>query len=180
MSAQPRVEAIESAAIGAILPRLCEILVDCVADGASVGFLMPFDRERARGYWRGVERAVRAGRCVLLVARADGALPLGTVQLDLDTLPNQRHRATVSKLLVDPAFRRRGVGEALMRAAEDAARDDGRWLLTLDTATDAARRLYERTGWTLAGAIPRYAQNPDGTFTQTWIYWKTLAGSPDR
>jgi GNAT superfamily N-acetyltransferase len=169
-----RVSAVEAAAIGAILPRLGEILVDCVEGGASIGFVMPFGRDAAAAYWRGVERAVAEARCVLLVAAAPDGQPLGTVQLDVDTLPNQRHRAGVSKLLVPTSARGRGIGEALMVAAERTAADAGRWLLTLDTATDAARRLYERMGWTLAGAIPQYAQNPDHGFTETWLYWKVL------
>ena len=96
------------------------------------------------------------------------------VQLDVDTLPNQRHRGTVSKLLVHTESRRRGVGEALMAAVELAAADAGRWLLTLDTATPDAARLYERTGWTESGVIPAYALNPDGSLTGTAFYWKEL------
>jgi ribosomal protein S18 acetylase RimI-like enzyme len=98
----------------------------------------------------------------------------GTVQLDVNTMPNQPHRGTVSKLLVHTAQRRRGVGEALMAALEGAALDAGRWLLTLDTATPAAERLYERMGWTRAGVIPDYALNPDGSLTQTAYYWRRL------
>jgi GNAT superfamily N-acetyltransferase len=178
VSAPLRVTTVEAAAIGAILPGLCEILVDCVEGGASIGFVLPFGHDEAAAYWRGVERAVVEDRCVLFVAAGLGGQPLGTVALDLDTLPNQRHRAGVSKLLVHTSARGRGVGEALMVAAERGAADAGRWLLTLDTATDAARRLYERMGWTLAGALPRYAQNPDHSFTDTWLYWKVLGSAP--
>ena len=154
--------------------RLCEILVDCVRDGASIGFLEPLDPSEADAYWGRVERAVAEERCLLLVAAlADGPV-VGTVQLDVDTMPNQRHRGTVSKLLVHPAVRRRGVGEALMVELERVALDAGRWLLTLDTATDAAVRLYERLGWRLAGVIPDYAQNPDRSLTPTAFYWKKL------
>jgi ribosomal protein S18 acetylase RimI-like enzyme len=178
MSAALCVGPVEAQAIGAILPRLCEILVDCVEGGASVGFVVPFGQDQAAAYWSRVERAVAENRSVLLVAAAPGGQPLGTVALDIETLPNQRHRAGVTKLLVHTSARGQGVGEALMLAAERAAADAGRWLLTLDTATDAARRLYERMGWTLAGAIPRYAQNPDRSFTDTWLYWKVLSPAP--
>jgi ribosomal protein S18 acetylase RimI-like enzyme len=158
-----------------VRPRLCEILIDCVQQGASVGFLAPLDPADADAYWRRVERGVAEARCVLLVASlADGDVA-GTVQLDIDTLPNQRHRATVSKLLVHPAARRRGIGEALMVGLERVALDLGRWLLTLDTATDDAARLYLRLGWNLAGVIPHYALNPDRTLTDTAFYWKQLA-----
>src|SRR5689334_601560 len=85
--------------IAAIRPRLGEILIDCVANGASVGFLDPLSVEDADSYWQRIERAVSAGSCVLFVGRLGGEIA-GTVQLDIDTFPNQPHRATVSKLLV--------------------------------------------------------------------------------
>ena len=158
----------------ALRPRLCEILVDSVEHGASVGFLAPLDLSVADAYWRRIGQAVAEGRCVLLVAALDDGAVAGTVQLDIDTLPNQPHRATVSKLLVHPDSRRQGVGEALMAGLERVALDLGRWLLTLDTATADAVRLYERMGWSLAGAIPDYALNPDETLTDTSFYWKKL------
>ena len=127
----------------------------------------------ADAYWRGVGAVVADGRCVLLVAELDGVVA-GTVQLDVDTLPNQPHRATASKLLVHSGSRRRGIGEALMAALEAAAADLGRWLLTLDTATPAAARLYRRTGWTFAGEIPDYALNADGSLTPTAFFYKRL------
>ena len=160
-------------ALEAALPRLCELLIDSVEHGASVGFLAPLQVADAMAYWRRIAGAVDAGRCVLLLA-GDGQV-VGTVQLDIDTLPNQPHRATISKLLVHSSERRRGTGEALMAAAECEARSRGRWLLTLDTATAEAERLYARMGWTVAGPIPDYAMNPDGSLTATTWYWKRLS-----
>ena len=160
-------------ALDAALPRLCEVLVDSVEHGASVGFLAPLAAADAMSYWRRIAGAVEAGSAVVLLAGEDEVL--GTVQLDVDTLPNQRHRATVSKLLVHSFARRRGIGEALMAAAEREARARGRWLLTLDTATAEAQRLYVRMGWTAAGPIPDYAMNPDGSLTATTWFWKRLS-----
>jgi GNAT superfamily N-acetyltransferase len=169
---------LDGAAISSVRPRLCEILIDCVQAGASVGFLAPLAPADADAYWERVERAAGGGRCLLLVGTLGGDVVEGTVQLDLDTLPNQRHRATVSKLLVHTVARRQGLGAALMAAAERAALEAGRSLLTLDTATGDAERLYARTGWRPAGAIPDYAMNPDGTLTATTFYWKRLAVRP--
>jgi len=174
-----RVWTVDAPAFDAVRPRLCEILVDCVEHGASVGFLAPLDPAEADAYWQRIQRAVAEGRCVLLVAALGDGAVAGTVQLDVDTPPNQPHRATVGKLLVHTEARRRGVGEALMVGVEAAALAAGRWLLTLDTATDDAARLYERLGWTLAGVIPGYALNPDSTLTDTAYYWKELAPRPE-
>jgi GNAT superfamily N-acetyltransferase len=155
--------------------RLCEILVDCVARGASVHFLAPLDPADADAFWQRVERAVAEDRCrVLVAATADGTVA-GTVQLLLDTPPNQRHRAEVAKLLVHSDARRRGIGETLMRELERVAREEHRWLLTLDTVSGGdAARLYERLGWSLAGVFPRYALDPFGELTDASLYWKEL------
>jgi ribosomal protein S18 acetylase RimI-like enzyme len=180
VTASVEVWTVDAAGMAEVRPRLCEILINSVENGASVGFLAPLDLADADAYWRRIELAVGDRRCVLLVAELVDAGIVGTVQLGIDTLPNQPHRATVSKLLVHSTARRRGVGEALMVALERVAVDAGRWLLTLDTATADAERLYERTGWTRAGLIPNYALNPDGTLTATAWYWKELPRRPGR
>jgi ribosomal protein S18 acetylase RimI-like enzyme len=159
--------------MASVRPKLGEILTDCVHHGASVGFLEPLDSADADAYWRRIERAVAEGRCVLLAAALDADV-VGTVQLDVDTMPNQPHRATVSKLLVHTSARRRGLGEALMLELEREAAAAARWLLTLDTATDDAVRIYERLGYRRSGVIPNYALNPDGSLTDTAFYWKDL------
>jgi len=166
--------AVDPGRVRSLRPRLGEILIDCVANGASVGFLDPLSPEDADAYWQRIERAVREGRVVLFAGSVGGEVA-GTVQLDVDTLPNQPHRATVSKLLVHTSARRRGLGEALMAELEREALARGRRLLTLDTATGAAARLYERMGWSPAGTIPDYALNPDSSLTDTTFYWKRLS-----
>ena len=100
----------------------------------------------------------------------------GVVQVIPAWQPNQPHRADIAKMLVHRRARRRGVGEALMRAAEAAAREMGRSLLVLDTVTgDAGERLYERCGFTRVGVIPDYALFPDGRPCATTVFFKALA-----
>ena len=56
----------------------------------------------------------------------------------------------VKDLVVHPAWRRRGVGEALLRCAQAALRARGHTQLALKVTTDnpsGARRLYERVGF---------------------------------
>jgi GNAT superfamily N-acetyltransferase len=111
-------------------------------------------------------------------AGACGAFPgriVGTVQLGLALPPNQPHRADVKKLLVHRSARGRGIGMALMTAAEEAARARGRTLLVLDTALgDDAERLYARAGWNRVGVIPGDALFPDGSPCDTVVFWKNL------
>jgi len=169
-----RARVVDPSEVAGLRPRLGELLIDSVENGASVGFLVPLSTEEADIYWRGIERKIADGIVVLFAAGVAGEPIAGTVQLDIDTLPNQPHRATVGKLLVHSSARRRGIGRALMAELELEARERGRWLLTLDTATVAAERLYEDMGWHASGAIPAYAMNPDRSLTPTTFYWKDL------
>ena len=158
-----------------MIRALAGVLVDCVAGGASVSFMLPFTLERAEAFWRSVARGVAAGQRVLLVAE-DSLGICGTVQLILDLPENQPHRADVAKMLVHRRARRQGVGAALMRSAEAAARECGRTLLVLDAVTGGdAERLYERLGWQRVGVIPGYALWPDGGLCSTTVFYRQLA-----
>jgi GNAT superfamily N-acetyltransferase len=77
-------------------------------------------------------------------------------------------------MLVHRRARRRGIGAALMRAAEEAARQFRKSLLVLDTASGDAERLYARMGWTLIGSIPDYALWPEGGFCGTSVFYRKL------
>ena len=157
------------------IDELANVLMDCVEGGASVSFMQPFTRERAAAFWRKVAQGVVAGERALLVAE-DALGICGTVQLVLDQPENQPHRADLSKLLVHRRVRRQGLGEALMRAAEAMARDCGKTLLVLDTASDTAERIYERLGWVRVGVIPGYALLPQGGLCDTVLFYRELNG----
>jgi len=152
---------------------LCDVLVDCVEGGASVSFMLPITRDKAMNFWRGVAESAARGERVLLVAEERGRI-LGTVQVVLAQPENQPHRADISKMLVHRAARRRGLGEALMSSAELAARESGKTVLVLDTASADAERLYARCGWQRVGAIPGYALLPDGAPCDTTYFFRTL------
>ncbi|MDL2354101.1 MAG: GNAT family N-acetyltransferase [Pseudomonadota bacterium] len=129
----------------------------CVHAGASIGYVLPYSAADGVAFWLDkVRPGVQAGSRVLLVARRNARI-VGSVQLDFDTPPNQPHRAEVRKLLVDPAWRRQGIAQALMAELERHARRLGRGLLTLDTRSgDMAEPLYAALGYTVVGAIPGY------------------------
>ena len=153
---------------------LSDVLMDCVAGGASVGFMSPMSRPKAVAYWREVSASVARGERIVIVAEdVEGAI-VGTVQLLLDVPENQLHRGDLAKMLVHRRARRRGLGAALVAAAEDCARSAGRTLLVLDTASGDAERLYRRLGWQRCGRIPGYALFPDGAPCATTIYFKSL------
>ena len=158
-----------------MLAQLAEVTKDCVEAGASIGFMQPFTHAQAIAFWRTVAGDVAAGRRLLLVAE-DQLGVCGTVQLIVEMPDNQPHRADVAKMQVHRRARRHGLGEALMRAAEQAARECGKTLLVLDAVTGGdAARLYARLGWVRVGDIPNYALYPHGGYCSTTYFYRSLA-----
>lgn len=162
----------------AALPALVDLLRQCVAGGASIGWPDTPTPEVAATFWRGCLVAAEAGErrfWVALETPGDPTSVVGSTQLALAGMPNGRHRADIMKVMVHPRARRRGLAEALMRHAEREALALGRWLLVLDTLTGSdAERLYGRLGWQLCGRIPQYAELDDGRYGATTVMFKTL------
>jgi GNAT superfamily N-acetyltransferase len=154
--------------------QLCDVLIDCVEGGASVSFMWPMTRDKARDYWRGVAESLARHERAVVVAEDERGRIVGTAQAIWAGPENQPHRADVAKMLVHRDARRRGIGAALLVAVERAAFVAGKTLLLLDTASDGAERLYERGGWQRVGTVPRYALMPDGPFCSTVFYYKDL------
>lgn len=159
------------------IDSIADVLLDTVDGGASVGFMHPLTREKAVAFWQKVLTSAERGERIVLVAEdAMSNRILGTVQIVLSMPENQPHRADIAKMQVHRAARKRGIGTALMRAAEDAAREAGKTLLVLDTVTGGdAERLYARLGWQRCGEIPNYALFPKGGFCSTTVFYRQLA-----
>lgn len=173
-SEQIDVRRLDADELRAQIDGLADVLVDCVAGGASVSYLAPFSHAEARAAFEGWAAEVEQGRRLLVAAFAEDRL-VGTVQVVLALPPNQPHRGEIAKLLVHRAARRRGIAQLLMERAEAEARAAGKSLLVLDTVTgDGAERLYTRLGWTRVGTIPGYALYPDGRPCDTTVFWKAL------
>jgi ribosomal protein S18 acetylase RimI-like enzyme len=148
-----------AASVDSEIEILAEILHAVVHGGAGVSFFIPFSMDEARVFW--IEKVLppaRDGKRRVLVARLEDRI-VGTVQLDIDTPPNQKHRASLAKLLVHPNARRLGIGKKLMVKLEELARSEGKTLLTLDTVSGCpAEFLYRSLGYETAGVIPGYAR----------------------
>lgn len=165
---------LDGAAARDAVPALADVLIDCVERGASVSFMHSLSRERAEAFWASVADGVALPDRLLLAAR-DGQDIVGTVQVVFAGAENQPHRADIAKMLVHGRARRRGVGAALLAAAEAEALRAGRILLVLDTVTGGdGERLYLRGGWTQVGVVPDYALFPDGSPCATTFFFKRL------
>lgn len=169
------IEELDGAGLLAHAGQLAEVLRACVLAGASVGFELPCPHEEARAFWLGLHGALERGERRLFVVRgADGRVD-GTLQLVLAGMPNGRHRAELSKMLVHPRARRQGSAQALILHAEAVARALGRTLLVLDTCSgEPAERMYLKLGYERCGEIPQFATMPDGRLGATTFMYKLL------
>lgn len=139
-----------------------------------MSFMAGTTLDEALAFWMGVATSQAEDGRAVVVAEDDEGL-FGVVEVIPAGPPNQPHRADVAKMLVHRRGRRRGVGEALMRAAEQAGLDMGKTLLTLDTETGGSgERLYARLGWVRVGVIPNYALMPDGAPCATTLFYREL------
>jgi len=149
---------------------LSELLIKVVEDGASIGFLPPLSFSEAKAYWKDV-----GDDDTFLFIATINDMVVGSVQLQLSSKPNGRHRAEIAKLMTHPDFRRKGIGRSLMEVAEEMALQEKRSLLVLDTREgDPSNFLYSSLGYIQAGRIPDYAISSSGNFDATIFYYKTL------
>jgi len=153
---------------------LAALLVETVAANGSVGFMHPLAIVEALEFWDGaLQSAARGERIVLCARRGDSVLASGS--LVLVSAPSQPHRAELTKVMTTASARGSGIGAALVRALEQAARDHGRHLLTLDASlVDGPAGFYRRLGYRSAGDIPEYAYKPLGGLAATRVLWKLL------
>jgi len=168
------VAVLDAAAAASAVPRLCDILSACVAEGAGVPFLPPLALDVAQDFWRGNAKDVAGGIRIVLGGWVDGVL-CGTVTLAFASAKNQPHRAEVENLMVDPCARRVGLARAMMSQLEQVAVRSGRTLLTLATrAGDPTEHLFRSMAWNEVGLIPGYTLRADRTAADTRFFWKVL------
>ena len=117
---------------------------------SSVASLRPASEVSARTAFERLCEVVESQPHVTLIATCDGA-PAGFLLLLVD-LPDEvtlLPQAFVAYMAVEPGLQGRGVGAALLTAAENEAR--GRQLpyiaLMVTEENGAAQRLYERNGY---------------------------------
>ena len=112
----------------------------------------------------------------LLLVAEEGGEVVGMAQVVFSGATNADHRAEVQRVGVAAEVRGRGIGQELMAALEEAARDHGVTLLWLTTHTGSdACAFYEAIGYTRMGTMPNYSRRPDGTLWPGAFYFKELS-----
>lgn len=112
----------------------------------AIARLLPQTANAAIPTWAEVGAIVADPACTLLVARDPDIV--GMLTLAAFRTPTGYH-AWIEDVVVDSAFRGRGIGEALTRAGLERARELGVHEVNLTTrpAREAANRLYQRLGF---------------------------------
>lgn len=174
MCIKQEIEIIYNSNISPSIDALNQLLIECVDNDASIGFLPPVNSSTATQYWQQIEASILCDERILITAVRNKTL-IGCVQLSLMNKPNARHRAEVEKLMVSKNARKQGVGEMLMLALEKKAREYQRSLLVLDTREgDAASILYRKLNYIEAGKIPNFALNSSGETDPTVFFYKNI------
>ena len=98
----------------------------------------------------------RRAENILVAAAEDGAVLGYAAQSDV------LDEGSLDSLAVDPAYRRRGVGDALLDAAVRRARDRDLAFVTLEVraGNGAAIALYEKHGFARVGRRTNYYERP--------------------
>ena len=170
-----KVEALDPSSFDTAIPGLGALLKDAVDGGASVNFLAGVTAAQTEGWWASRADRVADGTITVFVARDGDGRIVGSTLLERSVNPNSPHRAEIGKVIVHRSVRRQGLGRALMEAAEERARDEGRWMLILDTVTGSpAAAMYEALGWQTVGTIPAYALDTSGEPEAATYYYKDL------
>jgi ribosomal protein S18 acetylase RimI-like enzyme len=134
-------------------------LVNCAArDGGTLGYLEPLQEEEAARLVLNLQRRIVIGESRVLLGRA-GRTPAFLAILTRNSMPTCRHRAELSKGVVDPRFRGRGLVQLGFRAIVEMAEELGIQQLVLDVREGTrAHALWRRYGFTTYGVLDDYAR----------------------
>jgi RimJ/RimL family protein N-acetyltransferase len=143
--------------------------------GEPEGWLLSDDRWRSVGDERRYLRLVRrsAAGAVLVADTEDGIV--GRLSIARDPHPSSQHVADVG-LMVAASHRRRGIGRALLEAAEEWARAVGVTKIELHVFpyNEGAIALYEDLGYEREGYRRRHYRRPDGGLVDAVLMAKLL------
>lgn len=135
-----------------------------------------YEDEQLRDPTEAAERLNPSPDRFLLGAWVDGAL-VGTLGLSRSPGRKVRHRAGLGAMYVAPAYRRQGVGQALIAAVIQHARglpDLEELVLAVTVGNEPARRFYLAAGFVPLYVEPRYIKHDGRYYDIEWMSLRLL------
>ncbi len=149
--------------------------MDVVEGGGAISFLPPLTEGEAGSFWDKAIADLAHRR--ILVARGrnrphPGQRPAHS-SLDAQSTAPRRHRQAAESTAMPGA---RAFGRALLQEAENQAKSPQpqHSSPSIHAAVTRQERSIAALAMLSAGVIPRYAQNADGSFHDTVIFYKEL------
>lgn len=137
---------------------LVELINATVADNGTLGFSSSLSGEKAEHFLGALNRRVAQGDTHALYATLEGQ-PAFFVMMNLSGMPNCRHSAELSKAVVAPGLRGKGLPREALRALIGRARELDVEQFVLDVREGSrAHRLWIRYGFQTWGILPDYAR----------------------
>ena len=129
--------------------RLADLWVDLARDQRAHGSHLRADANRSAVRETVARHVVTGGLLVARVDADDGLVGFVMFGPETGSYEQDVSRGVVQNIYVVPGWQRRGIGSALLSAAEDALRDAGADAVVLETMADneAARAFYRRHGY---------------------------------
>lgn len=139
------------------LQDLCDATVAAIELDGGFGWTSVPSSDVMKRYWQGV---VTVPQRDLFVARLDGAIA-GTAQL-VRVPPNneaQKFSAQLTTFFIAPWARGHGLGQMMIEAIEERAKENGLHMINLDVRETqfGAIKLFKKMGYTQWGMHPHYA-----------------------
>jgi RimJ/RimL family protein N-acetyltransferase len=139
------------------------------------GWLLADSRWRSVAEERRYIRALRRHPDGALIVAEDNGMVVGRLSIVRDPHPASAHVADLG-LMVAVSHRRRGIGRALLREAEDWARGSRVSKLELHVFphNEPALALYEDAGYEREGFRRRHYRRPDGSYVDAVLMAKRV------
>ena len=150
------------------------LLIDVINAGGRMGFHVPVNVRYVDNYLQFLEETISARKNYLFAYVLDDIM-LGSAQILPSHFEDALHTGKVVKVMVHPQFRRKGFASTLMHYCDYFAQQHAMRLLYLSTCTDSYTvGFYKTCGYEVAGTIPDYLHDSDGSFLSVTNMYKKV------
>ncbi|MBV8467968.1 MAG: GNAT family N-acetyltransferase [Burkholderiales bacterium] len=141
-----------------VVAGIVRMINSTVPEGGTLGYAQPLDQHTAAGFIESLDCRIQGGDTHMLMGMA-GSEPAFFVLMTQSGMPNCRHRAELSKGVVYPSHRGRGLLRLALAEIVARAHDLGVEQFELDVRENSrAHRLWQQMGFSTWGVVEDYAR----------------------